>query len=134
MWRFESPRECQWTNWRIAGGALILLVGVLVSSCGDESLTLDEWLPRWQLVVEHVNDTLANQITHEDCEDILGDLREQRPDLTPPPLGDLREPVDSWFEAAEDLFFVCAFTSDQTKPDTLEVLEAEVELVISLEE
>lgn len=134
MWRCETPSGRQWPRRGLVGAALLLLIGLLVSSCGSESLTLDEWQTRWQEVVKHVDQTLAGEITHEECEETLGFLREQRPDLTPPPLTDLREPVDSWFETAEDLFFECAFTGDQGKPDTLQVLEAEVEIVISLEE
>lgn len=133
MWRCESFGDREWPRFAWLMTGMVLVTGLMLTSCGGAPMELDEWQQRWQQVTDDVDDTFTETITSDGCENALGYLREQRPDLTPTPLADLRAPVTSWFETAEDLFFECDFAPGQGKPETLQVLEAEVEIVISLE-
>ncbi len=113
---------------------VVLAAAVLLTSCGTASLTLNQWQPRWQEVVERVEEVTTDLTTQAQCEQALRFLREQRPRLTPPPLEDLQGPVTSWFDEAEDAFFECRFDINGRRTrESLAALETEVETVLSLE-
>lgn len=112
-------------------------ISLILVSCGEEVLPLAEWRPLWQDTVEQVQDMSDEPISQQECNQTLGFLRERRPELSPPPLGDLSGPLDSWFTLAEDAFFECRFgepgSEGRSAFQTLEVFEAEVETVLALE-
>lgn len=95
---------------------------------------LEEWTPLWQDTVGQIQDMSDQPISQQECNRTLGFLRERRPELSPPPLEDLSNPVASWFGLAEQAFFDCKFVeSSEDVFLRLRVLEAEVELVVALE-
>jgi hypothetical protein len=118
--------------------ALLLVVGVAVMSCGDGGLSLDQWEQEWQDTVGRIEEMRSSSVSEQQCEETIGYLREQRPLLTPPPLSELDDPVDSWFDLTEDALFECRFegapgTSQSQLFDTLDVFETEVDTILSLE-
>lgn len=117
--------------------SVIMIAALLLRACGGADLTLEEWELRWEEVVEEVATTIDEGVTDESvCDQMLGDLREKRPDLTPPPLDDLEAPVDAWFEVAESLFFECTVLRPDDAADqlrTMRALEAEVAVILDLE-
>lgn len=120
-------------DWRL-GLKLVCVASILVTSCGGAPLSLDQWQPRWNALTESINDLESSPITHTECQGTLAFLREQKPELTPPPLEDLEVPVASWFNQAEDIFFECDFDDIGRRSfDTLRALEDEVEAVLALE-
>jgi hypothetical protein len=120
----------------VSVGVMLIMV-MLLGACGDGDLSLEEWETRWEEVVEEVATTIDEGVADESaCDETLGYLRERRPDLTPPPLGDLEVPVDAWFEEAEGLFFECTILVPGAAADqltTLHALEAEVTVILQLE-
>lgn len=117
----------------------MMLVGLaLLGACNGGELTLQEWKTQWDDVVERVATTIdQDSPTSTVCNETLGYLRERRPDLSPPPLEDLEEPVSAWFDEAEGLFFDCDWVVGGEGPvdalRTLQTLEAEVQVVLDLE-
>lgn len=119
----------------LIGGVLISLA--LSTACDGGGLALDEWEAQWNDVVERVATTIdEGSATDTVCNQTLGYLREQRPELSPPPLEDLEGPVGAWFDEAESLFFECDWMEGNGSVDrfrTLDTVEAEVRLVLNLE-
>lgn len=116
----------------------VVLISLAISTaCNGGALTLDEWETQWDDVVERVATTVDEGVpTDTVCNQTLGYLREQRPELSPPPLEDLEAPVSAWFDEAEGLFFACDWMEEDGPVDeltTLDTLEAEVQLVLDLE-
>lgn len=116
--------------------ALIVSIAVAVASCANGPLPVAEWESRWAETTALVTAARDAAITEAECGRTLSQLREVRPDLSPPPIEDLEVPVDQWFDEAEDVFFECEFSDSETISRafrTLETLRAEVETVLSLE-
>lgn len=120
-------------SWRLG---LFVVYSLVLVSCGNGSLSLSEWELLWRDTVEQITELETQGITPSQCQETLGYLRVQRPALSPPPLEDLEDPLDSWFGLAEDAFFECRFGSETDKDrtfDTLRTYVAEVETVLTLE-
>lgn len=115
----------------------MLSIFLILASCRAQELPLAEWRPLWQDTVEQIQDMSDEPISQQECIQTLGFLREKRPELSPPPLEDLSNPVDAWFDLAEHAFFECRFVDPGTEVrdvfERLRVFEAEVQLVLDLE-
>lgn len=93
----------------------LLAVGLVISACANQPRpTVAEWLPKWQAAVAAIPDEAA---VGEDppvglCNDTLAALRAERPGLTSTPDLAIDNPVQEWFQIAEDAFFECPPHSD----------------------
>lgn len=114
---------------------LALISLVLVTSCGEQPRPLGEWEIAWFDTTETVSQSAVPGTSVNECEEVLAYLRDQRLLLTPVPIDDLEEPVDSYFSETESLFFDCEFEGPRAEHslETIEALQAEVETVLRLE-
>lgn len=116
-----------------------LCIGALaMGGCrGPQRPSAGEWGDEWRAAQRLVPDpgTLARPPSHETCEDVLGELREHRPELIPAPDDEIGAAAERWFEHAESMFFGCFDGSDgdadvRAEYDTLERLANEVEAAL----
>ena len=124
--RFGSIGPGRWIT------SLALGLSTAVGACASGSPPLVEWESMWTEAVNQIHASIdAAPLSHADCETTLGMLRETRPNMDPPPLSDLRQPVSSWFDTAESAFFTCEIDGQVTT--SLRALEAETATVLKLE-
>jgi hypothetical protein len=115
--------------------ALALLLGLVVTACGDGTEAASEWEAIWRNTTSTVADAITSDLTVEQCQDMLGYLRVQKTVLSPVPLDDLEAPVDRWFGEAEGIFFECDLDGEAARESlvTLEATGAEIEAVFEVE-
>lgn len=113
-----------------------LLVLLLVVACSEARPAVDAWSGQWGDLRSQLpaDSTSAQQLSDEQCRDILGLLRQRGPDLIPAPDGVADETVRDWLEEAEATFFECP-PSDGfgAAYERLVRLEAEIEAVIEID-
>lgn len=119
--------------------AWVVCSALLLAACGpSERPTREEWERSWEDIQEVVPapDQLERPVSDETCADVLAQLRERRPALSPAPDEAIHAGAQAWASHAEHLFFEC-FDSD--RPDEsiedgyekLQQLEAEVDAALA---
>lgn len=117
---------------------IVVLTVTLVAGCGRVTRPeAAEWTDRWNAVQELVPDqsTLSQRPSNELCDEVVVDLREAGPDLTPGPDEVVDGAATAWLRAAESTFFEC-FDPDagaddvDTAYDRLDQLVAEVDTAL----
>lgn len=119
--------------------SVVLVTVVAVASCGRETRPdAATWGDRWEetLAVVPPADTFAGGPDPQVCEDVLVDLREARPGLSPAPDEVVGEALTAWITVAESTFFECF--DDDAGADSiaeayarLDQLESEVTAALS---
>ncbi len=119
--------------------AAAILVVLVLGACGggDQRPTVAAWTPRWDDVVALVptRDLVTSGAAQATCEEVLVDLREARPTLTPGPDEAVDQAALEWITFAESTFFEC-FEADAgadsvtTAYDRLDQLESEVDAAL----
>lgn len=109
---------------------LLLVLGLMISACGETRPNATSWEEDWSNVVAIVpGQDFLDDDPSELCKTTLASLRESEQVLFPTPDASLDDPVRSWLEIAEGAFFECP-PADGGFPDAyteLDRLEAEVE-------
>lgn len=119
-------------------GAWLVLVAVGLASCTQQRPSNEDWRESWESIQEVVPpaEQLPRPPDHETCSDVLGELRERAPELTPAPDQIIHDAAQAWVSHAESLFFDCFDDGDREQRiqqgyATLERLAAEVEAVLA---
>jgi hypothetical protein len=118
------------------------MLSVAITSCSDESRpTVEEWRTVWDGLVAQVPSAaeLGEPPDRSLCTATLVILREQSGELFPTPDLAVDSVVDDWVRIAEDAFFECPPSNAQIPSfefafSELDKLEAEVEVVLSIDE
>lgn len=117
--------------------AIALLTLLLVACTEPTSPDLDTWTDTWERArgIVPAQSELELPIAHETCSEVLGALREIRPELLPAPDPIITNTASVWHEHAEHVFFTCFDgTTDPDRVadayDELHRLEAEVRTAI----
>lgn len=89
--------------------SMIITVGLLVTACADDSRPkIAEWQPEWEATRDLVPDAAAiEERGAEVCGTFLGEVREQRDELTPAPTEPAEQAFTAWAEEAETLGLDC---------------------------
>lgn len=120
--------------------ALALVVAGVLVACGSGQGRPDPatWQARWDDVRALVPpaDTFRPTPDGQACEDVLVDLREARPTLSPAPDEAVDEALTAWITVAESTFFECF--DDEAGADDVDTaygrlgqLEAEVDAALA---
>ncbi|MDX1659473.1 MAG: hypothetical protein R3343_11685 [Nitriliruptorales bacterium] len=118
---------------------LLIAAALLASSCGPgDRPSVAEWRPSWDQALEIIppESELDAPPSEAECQEVLGALRDVRPELSPAPDDIIDATVGAWFTYAESTFFTC-FRSVPSEDrvarayDTLDRLREEVETAIS---
>jgi hypothetical protein len=120
-----------------SGLVIAAVVAVAAGGCGDDRPSTSEWRATWEEVQATIpaRSTLQTPPSTETCRTVLGELRSQRPRLTPAPDDLVGSASAAWAAYAEHVFFGCF--GEGTRADvteayrTLRRLATEVEAALS---
>jgi hypothetical protein len=119
---------------------LLAALVLLLTGCGSDRPSVDDWQPAWDEITSSIPDTAAQAVAMSEnaCGDVLAFLRSHRAELSPTPDLAIDDVVTSWVEIAEDAFFECPPSNDQVHDFAeayaeLDRLEAEVALVLEMD-
>lgn len=123
---------------RILAVVLVVVAAAWATGCRPaERPSRDAWQVRWEATqgIVPAADELERPPRAETCQDVLGELRARRPDLSPAPDQIIAEAVEGWFEHAEGMFFDCFEGSDPEAAvagayEQLERLRSEVDAAL----
>lgn len=111
--------------------AVLALIAIVATGCGDASLDMDAWTERWRETASLLPDD-PDAFTPTVCEQALVQLREARSELVPAPTEELEVAVDRWIARAEEVVFDCPPPGGfRTALEGLATLEAEVEAALA---
>jgi hypothetical protein len=116
--------------------AVALLVGVMLAGCSDDRPSEAAWAAEWeraQALVPSADELMAGG--RPLCDELVGELRETLPDLTPTPDQSLDDAVGAWTDEAETIVFDCELDPEllTERMDELDVLTAEVDAGLAAE-
>lgn len=118
----------------------VLAVALAAAACGGRP-AIGEWEAKWREAAAVVPlDTLAaDPPGREECDRILGDVRELSPGLRPAPNDVIGDAVLAWSEFAEAAFFDCPITGGEHagwEATALELarLESEIDGLVAFEQ
>lgn len=121
-------------------GVLFAVAALVLSSCGTDRPTVEEWQPNWDRIAAAIP---AESMISEDpsgavCGEALAFLRSNRAELFPTPDLAIDDTVADWVEIAEDTFFECPPNNEQVGSFSqaygeLLRLQGEIELVLDMD-
>lgn len=117
----------------------VLAVAVAVVACGGRP-AVDDWQSKWREAAGVVPlDTLVSDPPgRQECDRILGEVRELSPDLRPAPNDVIGDAALAWSEFAEAAFFECPIIRGEHagwEATALELarLESEIDALVAFE-
>ncbi len=120
---------------------ILVLVALLVSACGSDRPSVDDWQSRWDRISTSIPSEASLDAAESPaafCTETLAYLRSNRAELVPTPDPAIDDVVTAWVEIAEDAFFECPPHNDQVGDFAeayaeLNRLAAEIELVLDID-
>jgi hypothetical protein len=113
-----------------------LLAATVLSGCGEDRPEETAWTADWeaaQALVPSDDELIAGG--RPLCDELIGELRETLPELTPAPDKALDDSVDAWSDEAETIVFDCDLEPEllSERLDELDVLAAAVDAGLAAE-
>jgi hypothetical protein len=113
-----------------------LLAATVLSGCGEDRPEETAWTADWeaaQALVPSDDELIAGG--RPLCDELIGELRETLPVLTPAPDKALDDSVDAWSDEAETIVFDCDLEPEllSERLDELDVLAAAVDAGLAAE-
>jgi hypothetical protein len=117
----------------------VLVVALAAAACGGRP-AIGEWESKWReaAAVVPLGTLVAEPPDRAECDRILGDVREQSPELRPAPNDVIGDAVLAWSEFAEAAFFECPIIRGEHagwEATALELarLESEIDALVDFE-
>ena len=117
--------------------AVALLATAVLVGCGDDRPDATAWAAEWeraQALVPTVDELAAGG--RRVCDELVGELRETLPDLSPTPDEALDDAVGAWIDEAETIVFECDLELEwlTERMQELDVLASEIEAGLATED
>jgi hypothetical protein len=116
--------------------AALVLAGAILAGCAGDRPDETAWAAQWdaaQALVPTADELIEGGRPR--CDELVGELRETLPDLTPTPDESLDDVVDTWSDQAETIVFDCQLDPEllTERMDELDALRAQIDAGLAAE-